>query len=166
MIYLDCVSPVYADRAAAEPDARSAATEALFEAAQRLCTWQGTGGSFTFPRLFTGLAMIATGVADGSPNLVAAEIERYERLPQRQGIRALGAGDFWRGVLGGIIQNLMTDGPGQQGSAGAGPGAASTGNAVTIAGDGFAVYAEPHSNSLLVRSSSPGNAPARGPRRG
>jgi hypothetical protein len=126
VIYLDCVSPVYADRAAAEPDARSAATEALFEAAQRLCTWQGTGGSFTFPRLFTGLAMIATGVADGSPNLVAAEIERYERLPQRQGIRALGAGDFWRGVLGGIIQNLMTTLAGQV----LGPYPAAVGNAL------------------------------------
>lgn len=55
-----------------------------------------------------------------------------------------------------IIQNLMSDGPATQGSAGAPAGAASAGNVVTITGDGFAVYAEPHSNSLLIRSSSPG----------
>ncbi|WP_031481807.1 ATP-binding protein [Streptomyces bicolor] len=111
VIYLDCGSPVYADRAAAEPGARSAATEVLVEAAGRLCTWQGTGGSFAFPRLFTGLAMIATGVADGSPNAVATEIERYEELAQRQRLRGLGAGlgagDFWRGLLGGTIRNLL-----------------------------------------------------------
>lgn len=54
-----------------------------------------------------------------------------------------------------IIQNLMTDGPTQQGSGGAVAGGAA-GNAVAAVGDGFAVYAEPHSNSLLIRSSSPG----------
>lgn len=126
VIYLDCASPMYAGRAAPEPDARSAATEALVEAAQRLCTWQGPGGSFTFPRLFTGLAMIATGVADGSPNAVATEIQRYERLPQRQGLRGLGAGDFWRGVLGGIIQNLLSALAGQI----LGPYPAAVGNAL------------------------------------
>lgn len=49
VIYLDCGSPVHADRAESEPGARSVATELLVEAAQRLSTWQGTGGSFTFP---------------------------------------------------------------------------------------------------------------------
>lgn len=69
VIHLDCASPVYADRAGPEPDARSDATEALFEIAQRLYTWQGTGGSFAFPRFFTGLAMIATGAGEGAPKL-------------------------------------------------------------------------------------------------
>lgn len=113
VIYLDCGSPLYEDRAEPEPGARSAATEALVEAARRLSTWQGTGGSFAFPRLFTGLAMIATGVGDGSPSAVATEIERYEMLPQRQRFRGLGAGDFWRGVLGGTIQNLLATLSGQ-----------------------------------------------------
>jgi len=59
-----------------------------------------------------------------------------------------------------IIQNLMTDGPVQPGSGGpagaAASGGASAANALASGGDGFAVYAEPHSNSLLIRSSSPG----------
>ncbi|GGW18066.1 hypothetical protein GCM10018980_53690 [Streptomyces capoamus] len=113
VIHLDCGSPVYADRAEPEPDARSAATEALVEAARRLCTWQGTGGSFAFPRLFAGLAMIATGVAEGTAEAVATEVERYEELPQRQRLRGLGAGDFWRGVLRSAIRNLLTTLSGQ-----------------------------------------------------
>ncbi|MDQ0749613.1 hypothetical protein QF034_003844 [Streptomyces africanus] len=108
VIHLDCASPVYEDRAAPEPGARSAATEALVEVARRLCTWQGTGGSFAFPRLFTGLAMIATGVAEGTPEAVATEAERYEDLAQKQRLRGLGVGDFWRGVLRGTIRNLLT----------------------------------------------------------
>ncbi|MGJ3701206.1 type II secretion system secretin GspD [Variovorax sp. AFSI2.2] len=59
-----------------------------------------------------------------------------------------------------IIQNLMTDGPAQQGAVVGPTGTAASGasgaNAMAVAGDGFAVYAEPHSNSLLIRSSSPG----------
>ncbi|MEU3825099.1 hypothetical protein [Streptomyces sp. SID486] len=113
VIYLDCGSPVYADRAEPEPDARSAATEALAEAARRLSTWQGTGGAFIFPRLFAGLAMIATGVTEGTPDAVAAEVERYEELPQRQRIRGLAAGDFWRGALRGAMRNLLTTLSGQ-----------------------------------------------------
>ncbi|CAL9499754.1 hypothetical protein SUDANB108_03429 [Streptomyces sp. enrichment culture] len=107
VIHLDCASPVFEDRAGPEPGARSAATEALVEVARRLCTWQGTGGSFAFPRLFTGLAMIATGVADGTPQAVATEAERYEDLPQRRRVRGLGGGDFWRGMLRGTIRNLL-----------------------------------------------------------
>lgn len=53
-----------------------------------------------------------------------------------------------------IIQNLMSDNPSSQGAAS--PSAASAGAGVVVASDGFAVYAEPHSNSLLIRSSSPG----------
>jgi hypothetical protein len=108
VIHLDCASPVYEDRAAPEPGARSAATEALVEVARRLSTWQGTGGSFAFPRLFTGLAMIATGAADGTPAAVATEAERYEDLPQRRRVRGAITGDFWRGVLRGTIRNLLT----------------------------------------------------------
>ncbi|MEU5087736.1 hypothetical protein [Streptomyces sp. NPDC021356] len=108
VIYLDCGSPVYADRAEPEPDARSAATELLAETARRLTTWHGTGGSFAFPRLFAGLAMLATGIADGSPAAVAEEVERYEELPQRQRLRGLGTGDFWRGALLGAGHNLLT----------------------------------------------------------
>ncbi|WP_306965632.1 hypothetical protein [Streptomyces afghaniensis] len=108
LIHLDCASPVYEDRADPEPGARSATTEALVEVARRLCTWQGTGGSFAFPRLFTGLAMIATGVAEGTPEAVATEAERYEDLAQKQRLRGLGVGDFWRGVLRGTIRNLLT----------------------------------------------------------
>ncbi|MFH8371484.1 hypothetical protein [Streptomyces sp. NPDC018031] len=113
VIFLDCDSPVYADRAEPEQGARSAGTELLVEVARRLCAWQGTGGSFAFPRLFTGLAMIATGVTDGTPEAVATEVERYEELPQRQRFRGLGAGDFWRGVLRGTIRNLLTTLSGQ-----------------------------------------------------
>lgn len=56
-----------------------------------------------------------------------------------------------------IIQNLMTDGTPGVGAAAAGAqGGGATANTLAVAGDGFAVYAEPHSNSLLIRSSSPG----------
>lgn len=113
VIYLDCGSPVYADRAEPEPGARSDTTEVLVEVARRLCTWQGTGGSFAFPRLFAGLAMIATGVREGTPEAVATEVERYEELPQKQRFRGLGTGDFWRGVLRGTIRNLLTTLSGQ-----------------------------------------------------
>ncbi|MER5542320.1 hypothetical protein [Streptomyces sp. NPDC002589] len=113
VIHVDCGSPVYADRAAPEPGARSAATEALVEAARRLGTWQGTGGSFAFPRLFAGLAMIATGVTEGTPDAVAAEVERYGDLPQKQHLRGLAAGDFWRGALRGALRNLLTTLSGQ-----------------------------------------------------
>ncbi|GAB1333631.1 hypothetical protein ACE1SV_02210 [Streptomyces sp. E-15] len=108
VIYLDCGSPVYADRAEPEPGARSAATEVLAETARRLSTWQGTGGSFTFPRLFAGLAVIATQVAEGTPDAVTAEVQRYEELLQRQRLRGLGTGDFWRGALRGAVRNLLT----------------------------------------------------------
>ncbi|NIY62416.1 hypothetical protein [Streptomyces malaysiensis] len=107
VVYLDCGSPVYADRAEPEPGARAAATEALVEIARRLCTWQGTGGSFAFPRLFAGLAVIATGAADGSPAAVATEIERYEGLPQKRRLPGLRTGDFWKGMVSGSIQNLL-----------------------------------------------------------
>ncbi|MFC9506641.1 hypothetical protein [Streptomyces sp. NPDC057002] len=107
VIHLDCASPVYADRADPEPGARSATTEALVEVARRLSTWQGTGGSFAFPRLFPGLAMIATGVTEGTPEAVATEAERYEGLAQKQRLRGLVTGDFWRGVLRGAIRNLL-----------------------------------------------------------
>ncbi|HET9380442.1 MAG TPA: hypothetical protein VFP69_06395 [Streptomyces sp.] len=113
VIHLDCASPVYADRAEPEPDARSAATEVLVDVARRLCVWQGTGGSFAFPRLFAGLAMIAAGVAEGTPEAVATEVERYEDLPQRQRFRGLGTGDLWRGVLRGTARNLLTTLSGQ-----------------------------------------------------
>lgn len=57
-----------------------------------------------------------------------------------------------------IIQNLMADTPGPAGApAGGTPGTTAGGAGTTAAGsDGFAVVAEPHSNSLLLRSSSPG----------
>ncbi|MFJ2648125.1 hypothetical protein ACIO1C_15485 [Streptomyces sp. NPDC087420] len=107
VIYLDCGSPVYADRAEAEPGARSDTTELLVEGARRLCTWQGAGGSFAFPRLFAGLAMIATGAREGTPEAVGTEVERYEDLPQKQRIAILRTGDFWRGVLRGSFRNLL-----------------------------------------------------------
>ncbi len=107
VIHLDCASPVYADRAGPEPGARSDVTEALVEVALRLCTWRGTGGSFAFPRLFAGLAVIATGVTEGTPDAIATEVERYEGLAQQQRLRGLGTGDFWRGVLRGTIRNLL-----------------------------------------------------------
>ncbi|MEW2396649.1 hypothetical protein [Streptomyces sp. NPDC046862] len=114
VIHLDCGSPLYGDRAQPEPGARSEATEVLVEVARRLSVWQGTGGSFAFPRLFTGLAVIATGVADGTPEAVATEIERYEGLAQKQRIPGLRTGDFWRGVLRGTIRNLLTTLSGQE----------------------------------------------------
>ncbi|MFI2201831.1 hypothetical protein ACH47Z_13865 [Streptomyces sp. NPDC020192] len=110
VVYLDCGSPVYADRADQEPYARSAASEVLVEAARRLATWRGTGGSFAFPRLSAGLVMIATGA---TPDTVAAEVERYEKLPQKQGLWGLGTGDFWRGALRGVIRNLLANLAGQ-----------------------------------------------------
>ncbi|MGW7523350.1 hypothetical protein [Streptomyces sp. NPDC054783] len=113
VIHLDCGSPAHADRAEPEPGARSAATEVLAEAARRLAGWQGTGGSFAFPRLFAGLAMVATGVTEGTAEAVAAEVERYEELLQKQRLRGLGTGDFWRGALRGALRNLLTTLSGQ-----------------------------------------------------
>ena len=55
-----------------------------------------------------------------------------------------------------IIQNLMSDNPSQQATGAPAANAAAGANAVAAMGDGFAVMAEPHSNSLLIRSSSPG----------
>lgn len=54
-----------------------------------------------------------------------------------------------------IIQNLMSDTPSQQATGAPTAGGAGA-NTVAVVGDGFAVMAEPHSNSLLIRSSSPG----------
>ncbi len=126
VICLDCGSPAYADRAEPEPGARSAPTEALVEAARRLHTWQGTGGSFAFPRLFSGLAMIATGVAEGTPEAVATEIERYEELAQKPGLLGLRGRDFWSGVFVGTIRNLLTTLSGEQ----LGPYSAAVSNAL------------------------------------
>lgn len=127
VIYLDCGSPVYADRAEPQPDARSAGTEALAEIARRLSTWQGTGGSFAFPRLFAGLAVTATGVTGGTPQTVATEVERYEELPQKRRLGGLGAGDFWKGVIRGTLRNLL----------------------VTLSGDQLGPYPAAASNALL-----------------
>lgn len=113
VIYLDCGSTVYADLARSEPDARSAATEILFEAAQLLCSWKGAGGSFAFPRLFAGLAVIATGVWEGTPEAIATEGERYEELLQRQRFGGLGRGDFWRGALQGFVRRVLPQLAGQ-----------------------------------------------------
>ncbi|WP_326691712.1 hypothetical protein OIE63_34275 [Streptomyces sp. NBC_01795] len=126
VIYLDCGSPAYADRAEPEPGARSAPTEALVEAARRLHTWQGTGGSFAFPRLFSGLAMVATGVAEGTPEAVATEIERYEELAQKPGLLGTRGRDFWSGVFVGTIRNLLTTLSGEQ----LGPYSAAVSNAL------------------------------------
>ncbi|MFJ2905716.1 MULTISPECIES: hypothetical protein [unclassified Streptomyces] len=119
VILLDCASPVYEGRVGPQTSARSATTEALVEVARRLRTWQGTGGSFVFPRLFTGLAVLATGVKSLTPGTpatpadVTTEIDRYEELPQRHGIAGLGTGDFWRGVLLGAGRNLLATFAGQ-----------------------------------------------------
>ncbi|OLZ73431.1 hypothetical protein AV521_05005 [Streptomyces sp. IMTB 2501] len=144
VIYVDCGSPVYADRAAPEPGARSAATEALTEAARRLGTWQGTGGSFAFPRLFAGLAMIATGVTEATPDAVAAEVERYGELPQKQRLPGLGTGDFWRGALRGAIRNLLTTLSGQT----LDPYSASVANALL---DGLFASLAPRGRTELAR---------------
>lgn len=108
VIHLDCRSTVYEDRAGPEPGARSDTTEVLVEVARRLSTWQGAGGSFAFPRLFTGLVVLATGAAAGTTEAVATEAERYEELPQKRRLRGLAGGDFWHGVVRGSIRNLLT----------------------------------------------------------
>jgi hypothetical protein len=107
VIRLDCASSEYADRARPEPGARSAVTEALFEAALLLHTWRGTGGAFIFPRFFAGLAVIATGVADGTRAGIRTEVERYEELMQQPRLRALSARDVWRGALLGAVRNML-----------------------------------------------------------
>ncbi|GGU33562.1 hypothetical protein [Streptomyces daghestanicus] len=107
VIGLDCASAVYADRAGPEPGARSAVTEALVEAALLLHTWRGTGGGFTFPRLFAGLAVISTGVAGGTGEAIRTEVERYEELIQQPRLRGLGARDFWRGALLGAVRKML-----------------------------------------------------------
>ncbi|WP_326662696.1 hypothetical protein [Streptomyces canus] len=107
VIRLDCASPVYAVQAGPEPGARSAVTEALVEAALLLHTWRGTGGAFTFPRFFAGLAVIATGVADGTPAAIRTEVERYEELLHPPRLRGLGVRDFWRSVLLGAVRNML-----------------------------------------------------------
>ncbi|MEU9557513.1 hypothetical protein [Streptomyces fumanus] len=107
VIALDCASVGYADRARPEPGARSAVTEILVEAALLLHTWRGTGGGFTFPRLFAGLAVISTGVADGTGEAIRTEVERYEELIQQPRLRGLGARDFWRGALLGAVRKML-----------------------------------------------------------
>ncbi|MFE4667048.1 hypothetical protein ACFRI7_22575 [Streptomyces sp. NPDC056716] len=107
VISLDCASREYADDAGSEPGARSPVTEALFAAAQLLHTWRGTGGAFTFPRFFAGLAVIATGVADGTGEAIKTEIERYQELIQPR-LRGLGARDFWRGpFLVAVVRKML-----------------------------------------------------------
>ncbi|MEK8144867.1 hypothetical protein NKH18_34885 [Streptomyces sp. M10(2022)] len=49
VIYLDCGAPKYTEQPEPEPGARSAATEALADIAERLWEWKGTGGPFAFP---------------------------------------------------------------------------------------------------------------------
>ncbi|MEU6505701.1 hypothetical protein [Streptomyces sp. NPDC046942] len=105
VVRLDCGSGEYADRAAREKGARSAATEILVEAARTLRTWPGTGGSFLFPRFFSGLVLVTTGVTGGTPRAVRAEIERYTDLPEKRRLRALFTGGFWRDR--GVVRNLL-----------------------------------------------------------
>ncbi|MDQ0913658.1 hypothetical protein QFZ22_009730 [Streptomyces canus] len=107
VIRLNCANPVYADQAGPEPGARSAVTEALVEAALLLHSWRGTGGAFTFPRFFAGMAVIATGVAGGTRVAISTEVERYEELIQQPRLRGLGTGDFWRGALLGAVRNML-----------------------------------------------------------
>ncbi|WP_419994307.1 hypothetical protein [Streptomyces boninensis] len=107
VIYVDCRQPTYAAHARQEPGARSAATEVLFDAAERLSAWHGTGGSFTFPRLFAGLAVLAPGVQQAGAAAVAAEVERYEELAQRRGRFGMGRGGFWSGVIRGTLKGLL-----------------------------------------------------------
>jgi len=108
VIHLDCASPAYAERAEPEPRARSAATEALFEIARRLCGWKGPGGSFVFPRLFAGFTAIAVGVAEGTPEAVAREVERYTELSRKRRRFGLGGGEFWKGLGAGTVRNLLS----------------------------------------------------------
>jgi hypothetical protein len=107
VIRLDCASQVYAGRAGPEPGARSAVTEALVEAALLLHYWRGTGGAFTFPRFFAGLALIATGVEDGTGAAIRTEVARYEELIQQPRLRGLGARDFWRGAILGAGRKML-----------------------------------------------------------
>ncbi|MGP2437374.1 hypothetical protein [Streptomyces sp. JW3] len=106
VIALDCASVVYADRARPEPRARSAVTELLVEAALLLHTWRGTGGGFTFPRLFAGLAVISTGVAGGTAEAIRTEVERYEELIGQPRLHGL-TRDFWRGALTGAVRRML-----------------------------------------------------------
>nr|WP_240929641.1 hypothetical protein [Streptomyces coryli] len=108
VIYVDCRRPQYATQAELEPGARSAPTEILFDIAQRLSTWDGTGGSFTFPRLFAGLAVLAPGVQAGSAAAVATEVERYERIAPQRGRLGLARGGFWSTVTKGTLSGLLT----------------------------------------------------------
>lgn len=102
VVLLDCAAEVLRHQAGEEPQARSAATEALFDVARRLSTWQGTGGSIDFPRLFAGLAVIATGAGNGAAAAVSAELERYAELVRP---RLLG-GDFWRRTAHIAVRNM------------------------------------------------------------
>ncbi|MBU7597695.1 hypothetical protein JGS22_008700 [Streptomyces sp. P38-E01] len=107
VIHLDCASPVHSFRAGPEPGARSAVTEALVEIATLLHTWRGTGGAFSFPRCFAGLAVIATGVATDTDAAVRAEVDRYEKLIERPRLRGLGTRDFWHGSLLGALRKML-----------------------------------------------------------
>ncbi|THC45107.1 hypothetical protein E7X58_32010 [Streptomyces sp. A1499] len=88
---VDCADPQYEREAGERPSCRSAATETLFDIAQRMAEWDGPGGAVPTPRFFAGMAAVAAGQGLRQQEL-DEELTRYRRLlraPRRAGLHRL-----------------------------------------------------------------------------
>lgn len=76
---VDCADPQYEREAGERPSCRSAATETLYDIAQRMEEWTGPGGAVPTPRFFAGMAAVAAGQGLRQQEL-DEELTRYRPL--------------------------------------------------------------------------------------
>ncbi len=97
--HIDCGSSVYRDRAGQSVETRSELTETLREIALQLRAWQGDGGPVATPRLYAGLAVIASSDGLASTADLVDEVRRHDEL--------LPPASFWRGVLNRAVRGYL-----------------------------------------------------------
>ncbi|MFG2651023.1 hypothetical protein [Streptomyces sp. NPDC048436] len=77
---VDCADPQYEREAGERPSCRSAATETLYDIAQRMAEWHGPGGAVPTPRFFAGMAAVAAVATGLRPQELDEELTRYRPL--------------------------------------------------------------------------------------
>ncbi|MGW0916648.1 hypothetical protein ACWD1Z_33730 [Streptomyces sp. NPDC002784] len=79
VVLVDCADPQYEREASERPSCRSAATELLYDIAQRMEEWDGPGGAVPTPRFFAGMVAVAAGQGLRQQEL-DEELTRYRQL--------------------------------------------------------------------------------------